>query len=67
MIPKTIHYCWFGGNPLGRLEKKCIKSWEKYCPEYEIVKWSEDNFDIQSAPKYVQEAYKNRKWAFVSD
>lgn len=67
MIPKTIHYCWFGRNPLPKLAKKCIKSWKKYCPDYEIIEWNEDNFDISSAPLYVRQAYETKKWAFVSD
>ena len=67
MIPKTIHYCWFGRNPKPKLAKKCIKSWKKYCPGYEIIEWNEDNFDISSAPLYVRQAYEAKKWAFVTD
>ncbi len=67
MIPKKIHYCWFGGNPLPKLAKKCIKSWKKYCPDYEIIRWDESNFDISNAPLYVQQAYNAKKWAFVTD
>lgn len=67
MIPKSIHYCWFGRNPKPKLAKKCIKSWKKYCPDYEIIEWNEDNFDISSAPLYVRQAYEAKKWAFVSD
>ncbi len=66
MIPKIIHYCWFGGNPLDDLAKKCIESWKKYCPDYEIREWNEANFDINCCA-YVKEAYENKKWAFVSD
>ena len=66
MIPKIIHYCWFGGNTLPELAIKCIESWKKFCPDYEIVRWDETNFDIQCMP-YVNEAYKAKKWAFVSD
>ena len=66
MIPKTIHYCWFGGNPLPDLAIKCIKSWKKYCPDYEIIEWNEKNFDLQYNT-YVREAYEAKKWAFVSD
>ena len=66
MIPKVIHYCWFGRNPLSKLSKKCINSWKKYCPDYEIIEWNEDNFDINSN-QYVKEAYEAQKWAFVSD
>ena len=65
-IPKVIHYCWFGGNPLSELVLKCIGSWEKYCPEYEIIRWDESNFDI-NYNKYVKEAYEAKKWAFVTD
>lgn len=67
MIPKIIHYCWFGRNPLPKLAIKCIKSWKKYCPDYEIIEWNEDNFDISVAPLYVRQAYETKKWAFVTD
>ncbi len=66
MIPKIIHYCWFGGNPLPELAKKCIDSWEKYCPDYEIIEWNESNFDVNCCD-YVREAYEAKKWAFVTD
>ena len=66
MIPKKIHYCWFGGNPLPELAQKCIASWKKYCPDYEIIEWNESNFDINCCD-YVREAYEAKKWAFVSD
>ena len=66
MIPKVIHYCWFGGNPLPELAQKCIASWKKYCPGYEIKEWNESNFDLNCCD-YVQEAYEAKKWAFVSD
>ena len=66
MIPKVIHYCWFGRNPLPDSALKCIESWKKYLPDYEIVQWNEDNFDVNSIP-YVAEAYVARKYAFVSD
>lgn len=66
MIPKVIHYCWFGRNPLPPLAEKCIASWKKYLPEYEIKEWNEDNFDLDSYP-YVREAYDARKFAFVTD
>lgn len=65
-IPKRIHYCWFGGNALPELAQKCIASWRKHCPDYEIIEWNESNFDINSCD-YVREAYEARKWAFVSD
>lgn len=66
MIPKKIHYCWFGGNPLPELAQRCIESWKKYCPDYEIIEWNESNFDIEAYP-YAKEAYDAKKWAFVSD
>lgn len=66
MIPKKINYCWFGHNPLSELAAKCIRSWRKYCPDYEIIEWNESNFDIYSCD-YVREAYESQKWAFVSD
>lgn len=66
MIPKVIHYCWFGGANLPWDVKKCIRSWEKYCPDYEIKQWDESNFDINCHP-FVQAAYKSKAWAFVSD
>ena len=66
MIPKVIHYCWFGRNPLPDSALKCIESWKKYLPDYEVVQWNEDNFDVNCIP-YVAEAYEARKYAFVSD
>lgn len=66
MIPKKIHYCWFGRGPLPELARKCIASWRKYLPEYEIKEWNEDNFDLDAYP-YVREAYDSRKFAFVTD
>ena len=66
MIPKIIHYCWFGGKPLPELAQKCIESWKKYCPGYEIKRWDETNFDINCCD-YVREAYEAKMWAFVSD
>lgn len=63
---KIIHYCWFGGKKLPREVKKCIKTWEKMLPDYEIKEWNENNFDINCCP-FVKEAYENKKWAFVSD
>ena len=66
MIPKVIHYCWFGGKSLPPLAKRCIKSWKKYLPDYEIKEWNEDNFNI-NAISYTQEAYKAKRYAFVSD
>ena len=66
MIPKKIHYCWFGGNPLPEDAQKCIASWRKYLPDYEIVEWNESNFDVNSIP-YTAQAYTAKKYAFVSD
>ena len=67
MIPKRIHYCWFGHNPKPELARMCIASWKKQCPKYEIIEWNEDNFDISICPLYVRQAYKAQRWAFVSD
>lgn len=66
MIPKIIHYCWFGRGEMPELAQKCIASWHKFMPEWEYKLWNEDNFDIQSVP-YVKEAYESRKFAFVTD
>ena len=66
VIPKKIHYCWFGHIPLPDLALKCIASWKKYLPDYEIIEWNESNYDINVCD-YVREAYKAKKWAFVSD
>lgn len=66
MIPKVIHYCWFGRKPLPKLALKCIASWKKFLPDYEIKEWNEDNFDVNSIP-YIAQAYKHKKYAFVSD
>lgn len=65
-IPKIIHYCWFGRGKKTKLIRKCMKTWKKYFPEYDIVEWNEENFDINSN-EYVREAYNNKKYAFVSD
>lgn len=67
MIPKMIHYCWFGGAEKPSLAKKCIASWKKFCPDYEIIEWNETNIDIQAMPDYVKEAYEAQKWGFVPD
>lgn len=67
MIPKIIHYCWFGHNPKSELAERCINSWKKRCPDYKIIEWDEDNFDISSCPLYVRQAYEAKKWAFVTD
>ena len=66
MIPKVIHYIWVGGNPLTPLAEKCIESWKKYCPDYEIKRWDETNFDINEN-QFCKEAYECKKWAFVAD
>ena len=66
MIPKIIHYCWFGPNEKSELELKCIDSWKKYCNEYQLIEWNEHNFDINSNP-YVREAYESKRYAFVTD
>lgn len=63
---KYIHYCWFGKKPLPKLAKKCIRSWKKYLPDYKIIKWSEENVDLNECP-FIKEAYENKKWAFVAD
>lgn len=67
MINKTIHYCWFGRNPKPELALKCISSWKKHCPDYEIIEWNEDNFDVSACPLYVRQAYEMKKWPFVTD
>lgn len=66
MIPKIIHYCWFGRNPKPKSALKCIASWKRFFPDYEIKEWNEDNFDINLIP-YTKEAYEAKKFAFVSD
>ena len=66
MIPKIIHYCWFGRNPLPESALKCIASWRKFFPDYEIKEWNEDNFDVNMI-QYTKEAYEAKKYAFVSD
>lgn len=66
MIPKIIHYCWFGRGEMPQLAKDCIASWHKYMPDWEYVLWNEDDFDVNSVP-YTKEAYETKKYAFVSD
>ena len=66
MIPKKIHYCWFGKGKMPESAVRCIESWHKYLPDYELKEWNEDNFDLDKYP-YVREAYDNRKFAFVTD
>ena len=66
MIPKIIHYCWFGRGEKPKLAKKCIASWKKYCPDFEIIEWNEDNFETDKYP-YAKYCLENKKWAFLSD
>lgn len=66
MIPRTIHYCWFGGASKPKSVERCIDSWKKYCPDFEIVEWNEKNFDV-SQNLYCKQAYDARKWAFATD
>ena len=66
MIPKIIHYCWFGRGEMPRIMKKCLKSWKKFCPDWEIVRWDEDSFDVDST-LWTKQAYEAKKYAFVSD
>ncbi len=66
MIPKIIHYCWFGRGKKSVLIERCIESWKTQCPDYEIVEWNEDNFDVNMT-LYTAQAYEAKKWAFVSD
>lgn len=66
MIPQKIHYCWFGRNPKPKLAEKCIASWKKYCPDYEIIEWNEDNFDV-NMNGYTRMCYEQKKYAFLSD
>lgn len=66
MIPKVIHYCWFGDNEKSELIKKCIESWKIYCPNYKIFEWNEHNFDVNFC-EYTKQAYEAKKYAFVSD
>ena len=66
MIPKVIHYCWFGRKPLPKSARRCVASWREYLPDYEIVRWDEDNYDVNKTA-YTREAYAAKKYAFVSD
>ncbi len=66
MIPKIIHYCWFGKSPQGELIEGCIKSWKKQCPDYTIITWDETSFDVESHP-FTSKMYQERKFAFVAD
>lgn len=65
-IPKTIHYCWFGGKEIPMQYRKWMESWNIYCPDYEIVEWNEKNYDIHKS-RYISQAYEMKQWAFVSD
>ena len=66
MIPKIIHYCWFSGDPFDEKTKKCIETWKKTCPDYEIRECNALNFDM-GINDFVKEAYEAKKWAFVAD
>lgn len=66
MIPKIIHYCWFGKHKFNSLSKRCIKTWQKLCPDYSLKLWNEDNFNF-ATNDFIQNAYNNKLWAFVSD
>lgn len=66
MIPRVIHYCWFGGKEKPEIVLSCIETWKRYFPDWEIMEWNESNFDINSY-QYVKDAYELKKWAFVSD
>ena len=66
MIPKKIHYCWFGRNEFPPKAQKCLASWKKYCPDYEIVEWNEDNFDVNQNA-YTKMCYEQKKYAFLTD
>lgn len=66
MIPKKIHYCWFGGNPKPKMAEKCIASWKKYCPGWEIIEWNESNFDVNQTG-YTRMCIEQKKYAFLSD
>lgn len=66
MLPKVIHYIWLGGNPMPKILQKCIRSWKKYCPDYEIKRWDESNLDLNKY-QFAKDAYNSKKWAFASD
>lgn len=66
MIPKKIHYCWFGGKPKPKLAEKCIASWRRFCPDYEIIEWNESNYDVTAHP-YTKSCFERGMWAFLSD
>lgn len=66
MIPKVIHYCWFGHSEKNNKVKKCIESWKKHCPDYQIIEWNESNCNIDDNP-YLKMCYENKKYAFLTD
>lgn len=66
MIPKKIHYCWVGGNPIPEEDRACIDSWSKFCPDYEIIEWNESNYDFSKCT-YMKQAYEAKMWGFVPD
>ena len=66
MIPKTVHYCWFGRGEKPKLARKCIASWKKFCPDYKIIEWNEENFDV-AMNGYTKMCYEEKKYAFLSD
>ena len=66
MIPKKIHYCWFGGAEIPEKDRRCMDSWKKWCPDYKIIEWNEGNYDVNRCA-YMAEAYQEKKWGFVSD
>lgn len=66
LIPKKIHYCWFSGNPIPESLRRCIDSWKRLCPDYEIIRWDESNYDVSAIP-YMEQAYRRQRWGFVPD
>ena len=66
-IPKVIHYCWFGQGEKPKLAKRCIKSWKKRCPDYKIIEWNENNYDVASSPLFVRQALEAKQYAFATD
>ena len=66
MIPKVIHYCWFGGKPLPELARRCLASWQKFLPDYAIKQWNEQNYDVTQVP-FVKDAYEAGNYSYVSD
>lgn len=67
MIPKILHYVWLGRGEKSDTIKRCIESWERHLPDYQVMLWNEETYDITTAPRFVQEAYNAKKWAFASD